>query len=252
VTAVLLLATRYSGAVSRAVQTSDAEPLLLSVVGLTLLVAGLADKLQVSAAVGAFLVGISLSGPVAHVARQLLIPLRDLFAAVFFVFFGLQTNPVDIPPVLVAAVLLALASSVGKGYTGWVAARRSGVSIPGRVRAGATLIAHGEFSIVIAGIAVDSGQPHRLGALAAAYVLSLAAVGPIAARFSDPVGRRLAVRQRRRHIQRAESASSTLGAIPGNPSVPGRGQWTATSSNPMSVTQPTKSSQASTDDWAHD
>src|SRR3954451_18497978 len=157
VTAVLVLATRYSGAVSRAVQTSDAEPLLLSVLGLTLFVAGLAEKLQVSAAVGAFLVGISLSGPVAHVARQMLIPLRDLFAAVFFVFFGLQTNPADIPPVLGAAVLLALASAAGKVFTGWVAARRSGVSVPGRVRAGATLIAHGEFSIVIAGLAVDSG-----------------------------------------------------------------------------------------------
>jgi CPA2 family monovalent cation:H+ antiporter-2 len=217
------------------------------VLGLTLFVAGLAEKLQVSAAVGAFLVGISLSGPVAHVARQMLIPLRDLFAAVFFVFFGLQTNPADIPPVLGAAVLLALASAAGKVFTGWVAARRSGVSVPGRVRAGATLIAHGEFSIVIAGLAVDSGQPHRLGALAAAFVLSLAALGPVAARFADPVGRWLALRQRRRD-QRDDSASSTAGAIPGNASSPGRGQWTATSSKPISAMRPAKSSHAATDD----
>jgi CPA2 family monovalent cation:H+ antiporter-2 len=259
VTAVLVLATRYSGAVSRAVNTSDAEPLLLSVLGLTLLVAGLADKLQVSAAVGAFLVGISLSGPVAHVARQMLIPLRDLFAAVFFVFFGLQTNPADIPPVLGAAVLLALASAAGKIFTGWVAARRSGVSIPGRVRAGATLIAHGEFSIVIAGLAVDSGQPKRLGALAAAFVLSLAALGPIAARFADPVGRKLAARQRRRRgeVQTAlglqadqhdDRTSRTAGATPGSPSSPERGQWTATSSTPISAMRPANSSHAATDD----
>jgi CPA2 family monovalent cation:H+ antiporter-2 len=132
----------------------------------------------------------------------MLAPLRDLFAAVFFVFFGLQTNPSDIPPVLGAALLLALASAAGKACTGWWAAKRSGVSIPGRVRAGATLIAHGEFSIVIAGLAVDSGQPERLGALAAAYVLLLAALGPVAARFADPVGRRWAARSRRRSARR--------------------------------------------------
>ncbi len=50
-----------------------------------------------SAAVGAFLVGIALSGEVAHGARNLLSPLRDLFAAVFFVFFGLSTDPADDP-----------------------------------------------------------------------------------------------------------------------------------------------------------
>ena len=46
-----------------------------------------------SAAVGAFLVGIALSGEVAEGAHNLLTPLRDLFAAVFFVFFGLHTDP---------------------------------------------------------------------------------------------------------------------------------------------------------------
>ena len=54
---------------------------------LMLLVAGLAQRLQISAAVGAFVVGLSLSGPVAQRAHGLLGPLRDLFAAMFFLFF---------------------------------------------------------------------------------------------------------------------------------------------------------------------
>ena len=198
VAAVLLVATRYSHVVSRVVAAPDNEVLLLRVLGITLLVAGLAEKLQVSAAVGAFLVGIALTGPVAEAARKLLAPLRDLFAAVFFVFFGLQTDPHSLPPALLVASALAVVSVVGKVATGWWAARQRGISVPGRLRTGATLIAHGEFSIVIAGLAVSAGQPAKLGALAACYVLLLAIVGPLAARAADPLGRKLAKRQAER------------------------------------------------------
>jgi len=94
---VLFIALRYGRVISRFVSHDDPEKFLLVVLGLTLLVAGLAQKLQVSAAVGAFLVGIALSGEVAEGAQALLSPLRDLFAAVFFVFFGLNTDPAEIP-----------------------------------------------------------------------------------------------------------------------------------------------------------
>ncbi|HJS72552.1 MAG TPA: cation:proton antiporter, partial [Acidimicrobiia bacterium] len=72
---------------------SSDEVSLLSVFGVTLLVAGLAEGIHISAAVGAFLVGISLSGEAVQKAHSLVGPLRDLFAAVFFVFFGLSTDP---------------------------------------------------------------------------------------------------------------------------------------------------------------
>src|SRR5438132_10268874 len=83
---VLLIALRFGGVINRLVFSPDDEVLLLRVFGLALLVAGLAEQLQVSAAVGAFLIGIALSGRVAEDARNVLTPLRDLFAAVFFVF----------------------------------------------------------------------------------------------------------------------------------------------------------------------
>ncbi|MDQ3461538.1 MAG: cation:proton antiporter, partial [Actinomycetota bacterium] len=93
VAAVLLVALRHGGVVSRAVLTRTDEALLLAVLGMTLVVAGVASRLQVSAAVGAFLVGIALSGPVQERASLLVSPLRDLFAATFFLFFGLQIDP---------------------------------------------------------------------------------------------------------------------------------------------------------------
>ncbi|MFI5915229.1 cation:proton antiporter [Dactylosporangium sp. NPDC051541] len=195
---VLLIALRFGQAVERFVASESDEVLLLKVLGLTVLVAGAAELLQVSAAVGAFLVGIALSGPLAHTARQLLTPLRDLFAAVFFVFFGLQTDPMALPPVLGVAALLALCGVATKLATGWIAAKRAGVALTGRVRAGAALLPRGEFNIVIAGLAVAAGSHPRLGPLAAAYVLMLAIVGPIAARAAEPLARRLGRRSARR------------------------------------------------------
>ncbi|MGH3426896.1 MAG: cation:proton antiporter [Mycobacteriales bacterium] len=196
VSLVLLVALRFGRVVEAFVASPNDEVLLLKVFGLTLLVAGAAQQLQVSAAVGAFLVGIALSGPVAHLARQLLLPLRDLFAAVFFVFFGLHIDPGELPPVLGAAVVLAIVGVFTKLATGWVAAYRAGVRTPGRLRAGTAMVPRGEFNIVIAGLAVAAGVQPRLGTLAAAYVLALAVTGPVLARLVEPLIRRR-LRQRR-------------------------------------------------------
>ncbi|MGW7349870.1 cation:proton antiporter [Streptomyces sp. NPDC054784] len=188
VSAVLYVALRHGRLISKAVSSDNPEMLLLVVLGLTLLVAGVAQDLQVSAAVGAFLVGIALSGEVAEGAFNILTPLRDLFAAVFFVFFGLNTDPTDIPPVLVPALILALVSVCTKIATGWYAARRADIGTKGRWRAGGTLVARGEFSIVIAGLAV--AEEPRIGSLATAYVLILVILGPLTARWTEPLARR--------------------------------------------------------------
>jgi CPA2 family monovalent cation:H+ antiporter-2 len=185
VVAVLVVAIRYGDVISRFMSVKDPEALLLSVLGLTLFVAGVAAELKVSAAVGAFLVGIALSGPVAHHATEMLSPLRDLFAAVFFVFFGLSTNPADMPPVLLPALGLAVLTMLTKVLTGYFAAKRVGIALPGRVRAGLGLMPRGEFSVVIAGLAVASGIEPRLAPLATAYVLITVVSGPMLARLPD-------------------------------------------------------------------
>ena len=191
ISVVLLVALRWGRYVSALVDSPDREVFLLKVLGLALLVAGFASALQVSAAVGAFLLGIAISGSTAHNATRLLEPLRDLFAAVFFVAFGLNTDPTAIPPVLGWAVVLAVATTLTKLFTGWWAARRQGIGKMGRARAGAALVARGEFSIVIAGLAVASGAVDpQLAALATAYVLLMAVLGPIMARVVEPVVRR--------------------------------------------------------------
>ncbi len=165
--------------------SQSSEALLLTLLGGTLLVAGLAGRLNISTAVGAFVVGVALSGDIVSHARGLLLPLRNLFAAVFFVFFGLQVDLSLIPGVAVAALAIAAVTVVTKIASGWIAAARAGIGKPGRLRAGAALIAHGEFSIVIAELGI--GRESDLGALAAAYVIVLTLVGAVLYQFSDSI-----------------------------------------------------------------
>ncbi|WP_294565240.1 cation:proton antiporter [uncultured Arthrobacter sp.] len=188
VTLVLVVALRWGNVVSAIVDSKDREVFLLTLIGAALLVAGLASTLQVSAAVGAFLLGIAISGATAENASRVLEPLRDLFAAIFFVVFGLNTDPASIPPVLGWAVVLALVTAATKIATGWWAAARQGIKPRGRARAGSALVARGEFSIVIAGLAVASGAVvPEIAALATTYVLIMAILGPILARIAEPV-----------------------------------------------------------------
>jgi CPA2 family monovalent cation:H+ antiporter-2 len=188
VSVVLVVALRHGHHVSKAVHSENSEVFLLKVLGAALLVAGLASVMQVSAAVGAFLLGIAISGVTSHSATRILTPLRDLFAAIFFVAFGLNTDPASIPPVLGWALVLAVITAASKMATGMWAAKRAGIARPGRLRAGAALIARGEFSIVISGLAVASGAvTQELAAMATAYVLVMAVVGPLAARYVEPL-----------------------------------------------------------------
>ena len=136
---VLALAVSYGVLLSRVVAHQSDEIVLLTIFGAVLLVAGAAQRLQVSAAIGAFLVGIAVSGPMAEQTHRLLAPLRDLFAATFFFFFGLQIDPATLPPALPSAVLLGIVTAATKVLTGFWAARRTGVDRRGRLRSGMAL-----------------------------------------------------------------------------------------------------------------
>jgi monovalent cation:H+ antiporter-2, CPA2 family len=178
---ILLIALRWGRQISGFFAHESDEVILLTIFGAVLLVGGLAQRLRVSAAVGAFLVGIAMSGPIAEKSRRLVAPLRDLFAATFFFFFGMEIDPATLPAMLLPALGLAAITAGTKILTGFWAARGNGVDKKARLRAGMELVARGEFSIVIAGLGA-AAEP-RLGPLAAAYVLILVVLGPVLVRF---------------------------------------------------------------------
>ncbi|ACV78999.1 cation:proton antiporter [Nakamurella multipartita] len=177
-----LVTRRWSRVIGRALSHPEPEQLLLRILGVTLVVAGLAELAGASAAVGAFLVGLCLSGPVADRARVVLSPLRDLFAAIYFLAIGFAIAPAALLPVWPVALGLALVTMATKILSGAYAASRDGVGRRGQLRAGVALIPRGEFSLVIVGLTATAVP--RLEPLVAAYVLIVATVGPVIVRFT--------------------------------------------------------------------
>lgn len=167
---VLLIATRQQNALAKVMSVSSQGGLLLTVFGSALLAAGVAESVGFSSAVAAFLVGLLLTGEVAAAARIRLSPLRDLFAAIFFVFFGLSIDPAAVWAALPLGVLLAVLGAAGKLATGWATTRGMNDQLAW-LRAAAFLTPRGEFSLVIAGIASVTWFGENLAAITLAYVL---------------------------------------------------------------------------------
>lgn len=184
VMSVLLFSNALGSMINKLTGNSSNEMILLTLLGLATLVAGLAEYMHVSYAIGAFLLGIAISGQVAERAREMLVPLRDAFAALFFVYFGITVNPSSLIDVAIPAMALAAAGVATKMGTGWWAARRAGLTKKGTLRTSLMLIPRGEFSIVLAGIGVANGLDSDLGPMVVAYVLILAVGGSIAIRFA--------------------------------------------------------------------
>ncbi|MFP3896889.1 MAG: cation:proton antiporter [Anaerolineales bacterium] len=184
---MFFVAMRYGKVLSRFITHSSDEIVLLTTLGLALLVAGVAERLQLSAAVGAFLVGITLSDTVAERTHRLMHPLTDWFAALFFLFFGLGIELNTLPPVALPALGLVLVTALTKILTAWWSTRDLGLVPSQRLCAGVTLIARGEFSLVIAALGVSAGVESQLGAMAAAYVLFSALLGTVLTQAMEPL-----------------------------------------------------------------
>ena len=180
-TGALLLSFRGENALGKVLNTQAQGGLLLTVFGAALLAAGTAEMVGFSSAVAAFLVGLALTGEVAHAVRLRLSPLRDLFAAIFFLFFGLSVSPAEMLSVLPLAVVLTALGVAGKMYVGWNIARDMSDGAAWK-RAGAFLIPRGEFSIVIAGLAATTSFGGQLQALTITYVLLTSLAASIALR----------------------------------------------------------------------
>jgi CPA2 family monovalent cation:H+ antiporter-2 len=192
---LVALARWGRGLVGRLLGTGDDELLTVCFVGVAILVAGVAANVGVSDAIGAFLAGQVVAGTtVAHRVRRLVLPLRDLFAAMFFFAFGLSVDPGALTSVAVPVLAAVTVTAVGCVVAGIIAARIQGLGPFAAANIGLTVVARGEFSLILASLAVVAGLDGRLGPFTAGYVLVLAIAGPLAASRSHLLARRLPAR----------------------------------------------------------
>jgi len=176
-------AARYgTRLVGRLIAVRDNELLVISFLGAAVLIAGVSELLGVADAIGAFMVGLILAGtPSGPRIRELVHPLRDAFAAIFFFAFGLSINPADIVSVagpVAAAAALTVTVNVASGL---IAARLNGYGPAPAANIATTLLARGEFALILAAIAASVGLDSRLSSFTAGYVLVLAVLGPVVA-----------------------------------------------------------------------
>jgi len=187
--ALFLIARYGSRYVERFFETGSDELFLLRVLGATTLVASAALISGVSEAVAAFFVGTALGGT-SHLERveRVLVPARDLFAAVFFFAIGLETDVAAIASVasiLPLAVVVTTASKFASGYAG---GRLYGLSERRSARVGTGLVARGEFSLVLAALAASVGTgalESVIPAFAVGYVLVMSVLGTILMRQGE-------------------------------------------------------------------
>lgn len=188
---VLTAGARWgAGLVGRLVHTDDDDLLVVTFVGLAVLTAGIAEEIGVSDAIGAFMIGLILgSGAAGRRIQKLVHPLRDAFSALFFFTFGLQIDPGRVASVLPWIVLAVVITVAGNLVAGWLSARVYGFSADQAAFTGLTVLARGEFALVLAALAATAGLDDRIGAFVAGYVLILAVLGPLAVTWSAQLAR---------------------------------------------------------------
>ncbi len=176
--------------VGRLIDTPDDELLTIGFLGFAILTAGIAEELGVSDAIGAFMAGLILAESSSHERIERLVrPLRDAFAAVFFFAFGLTIDPGEIAPVAVPVLIAVVMSIVLNVVAGIIAARLHDFGRRPAANIGFTILGRGEFSLILATLALTAGLDERIGPFVALYVLILAIGGPLLAARSPSLSK---------------------------------------------------------------
>lgn len=126
-------------------------------VGIATAYGGLALYLGLSEVLGAFLAGVMLAeiGKIERIEGTIT-PVKNLLLPTFFIYFGTTITLGEGVPMPILLAVLVIWSIIAKILVGIVGGKLYGLSSRVSLRAGLSLCARGEFSVVIAGIAVGS------------------------------------------------------------------------------------------------
>jgi CPA2 family monovalent cation:H+ antiporter-2 len=185
---LLFLGRWLTPLLNRLLNISSNEVFVIVVFACLFLLAGLGETIHVAESIGALLLGLIL-GETEHSERmeRLVVPFRDFFGAVFFFGFGLSIDPFTLGGAVWLAVGAALLSLIGVTISGLIVGKRNGLSTVGSLNTGFTLLARGEFSIIIVNLAIAGALMPVLQPFAALYVLILASASPLLAKESDRI-----------------------------------------------------------------
>ena len=197
ITAGLAASHWLSRPLDRLLDRLTLEFFLLFSFGFLVACAALAEQLGLSEAIGALMAGIVLSETsVREQIEERFFSFRDVFAALFFFVFGLSIDVStfgDVGWIVLLAVALTLVGKIGAGV---LAGRVGGFTSRQGFNAGVALVAHGEFTIILAQVAsandaIEADARADIVAFAGLYVLVTATIGIVLMKESKRIGRAL-------------------------------------------------------------
>ena len=187
---VMFSLARWGGkVVSRLVRTKDDELFTILFFGLAVLFAGIGEIIGVTDAIGAFLIGVVL-GASSYRAKieRVAVPLRDVFAAFFFLNFGLALHIAEFGSVILVVLIAVVMTFALNIVSGMILARLHKMGPVEGINAAAILVNRGEFTLILATLSVGAGLNHLLQPFAGLYVLLMAVLGPLFASNSERIG----------------------------------------------------------------
>ncbi|OPX85796.1 MAG: K(+)/H(+) antiporter YhaU [Pelotomaculum sp. PtaB.Bin104] len=203
----LFLGRKLLSQLNRILDIPSDEVFLFVLFAIITLIAGFSETIHVAEAIGALLAGLVLA-ETEHLERieHILVPFRDLFGAIFFFSFGLSIDPLSISGAVWPALAAVGITLIGNFVSGMLAGRMSGYSHRASTYVGLTITPRGEFSIILANLALAGGLLPILQPFAALYVLILAILGPLLTKESKWIYIKLSrifkwpeLKERRRH-----------------------------------------------------
>jgi CPA2 family monovalent cation:H+ antiporter-2 len=219
IVAMFSIARWGSRHVARMLRTKDDELFTILFFGLAVVFGGIGELIGVTDAIGAFLIGVVLGSTRYHSRiDRVTVPLRDIFAAFFFLNFGLDLDIAKFPEVtwvVLAAVALTVVLNFGASQLiAWL----NKLDVTAGINTFVILQNRGEFVLILATLAVGAGLDPRLTPFAGLYVLIMAIFGPLVAANSERINaairrRRLKSAAKRRPVRTAvgEAASPAQG-----------------------------------------
>ncbi|KTG07936.1 sodium:proton antiporter [Haloprofundus marisrubri] len=187
---ILLAGVWFGGPLFERVFDADSSELfVLRVLAMAVFVAGIALAIGVSEAVAAFFVGMGFSST-DHVERieRLLTPVRDIFAAVFFFYIGLGTDPLLVATTVGILAVAVVATTPTKILSGFYSGRIYDLDDRRSLRVGLGMVTRGEFSLIIATVAATGSGPimtQVIPAFAVGYVLVMSILGTVLMQYSE-------------------------------------------------------------------
>jgi CPA2 family monovalent cation:H+ antiporter-2 len=188
----LIVAKKYNRIVDRIIDIRSDELFLIFLFALVILVSAIAQRIGMSEAIGAFFLGLAFS-ETKQVERmeKKIVPLRDLFACMFFFAFGMMIDVSTFAGIIGIAAFFVPLIVLSKIASGYLSAYMLGFKKKSALFIGFGTIARGEFSIILANLAIASGLNHSLYPLTVMIVLTTSILGILLMSKSDSIYRAL-------------------------------------------------------------